>query len=144
MPALRFHQTGEEVFHLRLKRKRRRVGTVLHGKAQFLRHVRHRQAAFALTSLQPAKFSGPDPGQVGDGPVGTMDLQFGEGGPSGGNSQDSRAYRATASDVQRRVANDQDLVARQIFPQQPGAALMRDGGNLIAVFMIVGEGPRHK
>ena len=39
----------------------------------------------------------------------------------------------------RRVAHDDDLVAAQFFSQHVAAAFVCDGGNLIAIFTVVGE-----
>jgi len=38
-----------------------------------------------------------------------------------------------------RVAHDDDLVAAQFFSQHVAAAFVCDGGNLIAIFTVVGE-----
>src|SRR5437879_585968 len=44
-----------------------------------------------------------------------------------------------AGDVERRVANHQNLFAAQLFSQQPAAALARDGGYLIPVLVVVAK-----
>lgn len=56
MSALWLAQTGQEVFSVRLRRGRRRLGTFLHREAPFLRHVRHRTSAFALNRQSRSKF----------------------------------------------------------------------------------------
>ena len=38
-----------------------------------------------------------------------------------------------------RVADDQHLVPAQVLPEDAAAALMRHGGDLVALFVVVGE-----
>src|SRR5436309_16126212 len=44
-----------------------------------------------------------------------------------------------ALDVERRVADHEDLVAAQVVVEQTAAALFGEGGDLIAVFVVVGK-----
>ena len=50
MPALRFRQALKEILHFRFQCRGRECGPKLHRPAEFLRHVRHGQAAFALSA----------------------------------------------------------------------------------------------
>ncbi len=55
------------------------------------------------------------------------------------HGQNSCVDGLRAGDIERRVANHQNLFAVQFFSQQPAAPLARDGGHLIPVLVIVAK-----
>src|ERR1035437_1720851 len=58
---------------------------------------------------------------------------------AGGHGQNFCANRASATDVKWRAANDEDFFAAQILLERAAGALPGGHGDLIAVFVVVGE-----
>ena len=61
--------------------------------------------------------------------------------PTGGDGQHFRADCAGAANVKRGVTNHKHLLTAQFVFQNSAATVARNCGDLIAVFVIVGEGP---
>ena len=117
-----------------------RIGTKIAKSLQRLDAL----AAWLDSKTSRAHLFGSDLCQISNGPIRLMPLQFLEPDPSRGHGQDFGPDCAPAADVERGVANDKDLVATQILPKNPNAALAGNGGNLIAVFAVVAKPARRK
>src|SRR6266436_4035418 len=61
--------------------------------------------------------------------------------PTGGDGQHFGADCARATDVQGSVTNHQNLVTAQFAFQNPAATVASNRGDLISVFVVIGEGP---
>lgn len=63
-------------------------------------------------------------------------------GAASGHGQRFRADESSATNVMRRVADDNDFIAAQLPAQQAAAAFERSDRDLVAIFAVVGKATR--
>ena len=68
-----------------------------------------------------------------------MFLQFLQRCAAGGNGQDFCSDEFSTTHVERRVADDDNFLRLEIFPQQTSGAFKHGGGDMIAVFVVIRE-----
>ena len=77
--------------------------------------------------------------EVGEGPVGVVLLEFRQGGAAGGDGEDFGADGATAPDVEGGIADYDNFLALQRPLQEASGTIAGNGGDLIALFMVIGK-----
>lgn len=63
---------------------------------------------------------------------------------AGGHCQNFRANGPPTANVQRGVANHHDVPTGDLSAEHTGAPLQRDARDLVAIFMVIGEGARRE
>src|SRR5437016_8289058 len=91
------------------------------------------------SSMQQTNFLRVHFGQILHQPIGMSQLQFLQLRAASRHGERFGANMLGAANVQRGVTDHEDLVAGQDFIEQTAAAQFGDGGDLIAVFVVVGE-----
>jgi len=142
MSALQLDETGEEVVGLRIERRRGWAGAGgVRRESRILRMPLRRwpaapalSARSLLTEFPRRRFP-----QVLHEPVRLVFPKLCQRCDARGDGEDFGFDGLPTADVVRRVAHDQDLVTPQILMEQPAAALARDGGDLIALLVVVAK-----
>src|SRR6266436_980583 len=91
------------------------------------------------TTLLSNHLSRFDPPQILHRPLRLVLLKFAQAVVARGDGENFGAEGPTAADVQRRITDDQRLVAAQILVKHPPSAFERDGGNLVTVFAVISK-----
>jgi hypothetical protein len=147
MSAVRLDEAFQKILRLRVfsQRESNRSGAYLHGEARWLR-LRARRTASALTRSRgsPANRARAHGCQIRHGPVRRVCFELLQFMSAGGYGEDFRANGPPAANVQGGVANQDDLLASDFGAKHAGAALERDARDLVAIFMIIGEGARYE
>src|SRR5436190_4957575 len=78
-----------------------------------------------------------DTGEIGDEPVRLATPKLVDGKDTGGDGEDFGLDGVAAFDVARSIADDEDFFAGEFCAKEFGAAVACDGGDLVAVFVVI-------